>query len=679
MNGVRFSLLLCLAVTLAMTTGTQAQSIDLDTTFVQWDGLDDQGDGLFGWNDATASNDGFINSDGDHFDDAMGLRIDGTAYGADISQAVVNGLNVMLPAQSISGLVVQVEFQATNASPIMRQVIRLTNPTGSSINTSVQWINNTGNDSSQVTVGTSSGDLIETIADRWIVTSDSSDVNEAGTEANLWIIQGPGAPTVTANTINMTESESNFGGSGDEGLETFMNVEVPAGQTRYVMYFVGATTTGQEALDLAVGFDDTDSALFQSLIADMSNDQVTQLVNWLNISSWNYQTIARTRNQIFVGQVFDLVFNSTATGEALTVKTILDGLTEDQRVQVMQQAIPQINMATLGATLGSQQLISHMLDGRILTRLNSMSKTDNYFDLTTTLAATDSISTGDALESMNQTPSRGVNLWAQSINSFGDQDSDTNAAGYSWQTYGGAVGLDRQLNDHWLFGMALTGYNASVEGANQSGDADTTAFNLAAYAGWKNGPTHVQGGLALGFAENQTTQIYPLLGLTAEGEYDSSILSSWLNMGHVISFDKCPVKLEPVAGIEFLHIRDEAYTQTGGGIMNQTISEQNTNSLVVKLGANLHYDLQLANEQLQLAVGTSWRHQLLDDNVDTQSSLAGNSFNTTGVDRGRNAWEVSSDVTWQFSDNMKLNCNYTGQFASNWDNHMVKVGLLIAF
>jgi outer membrane autotransporter protein len=682
MNGARFALILSAVFTLCFIDITSAQSINLDTTYVHWSNLGNQGDNLFGWSDATASNDGFVNvSDGDHFDDAMGVRIGGVAYGGDINAALVDGLKITLPSQSISGMNVQVQFLASNTSAVMRQLVTIQNPTGSDFNSTISWINNTGNDSSQVTIGTSSGDLAQTIGDRWIATADHSDVNLVGTEANVFVMYGPDAPAATTTSVAMVENEGSFGSADDEGLTATLAITVPAGETRYIMFFVGATVTGQEGLDLATAFDDTASAIFQSLVSDLTADQVAQILNWAQFNSFTFVGIAQTPNQMGIGRVFDLVFNGSSTGDNLAVWNTLSGLTDAQKRSVMQQSIPQINMAGTAALIGSQHMLGDIIGQRTVGQLKAFKLGQDRLNRNTVLAAVDNAGVADAVDAMNQKPSRGLNLWVQSINNFGDQDSDSNAAGYSWQSFGGAIGLDRMINDQCLLGLALAGYNTDVDGAQNTGHADITTVSINAYGGWSNGQTHIDGGIGVGFSDNQTRQTYGLLGLTADGEYDSLSFNSWVNIGHVLDLKtKCPVKVEPIAGLQYQIIHDQGYTQTGAGALNQTIDRQNTNSLISRVGLNFIYDLELANDQqIQLIAGTAWCHEFLDDQIQTQSSLSGSSFTANGVDRGRDAWEVSGGLGWQLRENMMLTGNYTGQFASNWDNHQIKVGLLIQF
>ncbi|MFG0248149.1 MAG: autotransporter outer membrane beta-barrel domain-containing protein [Phycisphaeraceae bacterium JB051] len=659
----------------------QAQSINLETTYVRWTELDDQGDGLFGWADATASSDGFSSTDSDHFDDAMGISLGGVAYGGDISAAIVDGTRITLPTQSINGMNVHVEFWASNTSPVMRQIIVIENPTETAFSSNIQWINNTGNDSSQRNIGSSSNDLNHDTSDRWIATADTSDLNAPSSETNVWVMYGPNNPTSTTNMIAMAESYSSFGGAGDEGLTATLPVDVPAGQTRYLMFFVIATPTGQEGLDLAVNFDDTNSALFQSLVSDLSAQQLSLMLNWTEVGSFTFVGIAQSPKQLRIARVFDVAFNGSSTGNNLATWNALNALTDAQKLQVMDQAVPNLNMGATGALLGAQQMFMDMLSDRGVKQLKAQQTGRSFFDMNTMLAATDNAATGDAVNAMQQKPTRGLNLWVQSLSTFGDQDSDANAAGYSWQSYGGAFGVDKQIKDNYLFGIAMAGYNTDVEGALNSGHVDITTFNLAGYGGWSNGKTHVDAGMSVGFAENKTSQPYSLLGVTAEGKYDSLLFNTWVGIGHVLDLKtNCPVKVEPVAGLAYQHIRDEDHVQTGAGGMNQSISEQNTDSLISRLGVNFVYDLEMAaNQQLEISAGTAWRHEFLDDQVHSQSSLSGSSFSAEGVDRGSDAWEVSGGIAWQLRSNMVLSGSYTGQFASNWDNHHVKFGLLIQF
>jgi len=190
--------------------GPMEPGFDITAGNVTWQGFGDHGDGLLGVNDASLAE-----IDSDFFDHAMGVRVGGQAYGVPTGMLDLTGTTVTGSSQFLGGLDVTVQLHAFAHTPIMRHVVELVNNSLNPLNTTVQWINNSGNDTGQRTVATSSGDLAESLADRWVVTADSSDLESLATEANAWILYGPDGPTVTTSNVTMTENELIFGYAGE--------------------------------------------------------------------------------------------------------------------------------------------------------------------------------------------------------------------------------------------------------------------------------------------------------------------------------------------------------------------------------------------------------------------------------------------------------------------------------
>ena len=240
-----------------------------------WFNLNDLGDNLLGLRDATSAP---PNGGSDHFDDALGVRVGGAAYAAPVSGQIDQvGFTFTADVQTLSGLDVVVEFDFDDVLPVVRQVVQLTNNSGSAVSTTVSWINNTGNDSSQQTDGTSSGDLLFGVDDRHIVTSDGGSTRA---EVNSWILYGPDDPLVIPSSVSLFDGESSFGSSGDQGIRAEFDVTVGAGQTQFLMWFVGINGVVQDGLDFTTNFDDIENASFLSLIDDLSDDQLGATVNW---------------------------------------------------------------------------------------------------------------------------------------------------------------------------------------------------------------------------------------------------------------------------------------------------------------------------------------------------------------------------------------------------------------
>lgn len=211
---------------------------------------------------------------GDHFDDAFGVALNGSAYG--VSGGDFDGTTLTLDSVMFGNLEMVVEFMSVG--PVMRQIVTVTNTGANLEQVNVSWQNNTGNDNSQRTIGTSSGDTVATVEDNWVVTADS----DTGTnnEVNAWIFAGTGAGALNPTSVAMNDLSTTFGGAGDQGFSALFDFDLLAGQTSSLMFFVGIEGINQEGLDLAAELGNVTSDLFSSLTRDLSSEERVQIVNF---------------------------------------------------------------------------------------------------------------------------------------------------------------------------------------------------------------------------------------------------------------------------------------------------------------------------------------------------------------------------------------------------------------
>jgi hypothetical protein len=209
---------------------------------------------------------------GDHFDDAMGVALNGNAYG--VGGGDWDGTSLKLDTISFGGLDIFVEFMALG--PVMRQLVTVTNTNANTELANLSWQNNTGNDGGQQTIATSNGDLLATTDDKWVVTADSTTGTD--NEVNSWIYGSNGAFSPTS--VFLTDLSSSFGSSGDEGFSALFDMELLAGQTASLMFFVGIEGINQDGINLASNVSDTSSAMYRSLTSDLSVAKLSQVRNW---------------------------------------------------------------------------------------------------------------------------------------------------------------------------------------------------------------------------------------------------------------------------------------------------------------------------------------------------------------------------------------------------------------
>jgi hypothetical protein len=217
--------------------------------------------------------------DGDHYDNAWEVFINNVIVAPPGGVVDVTGNVVTAGPVSMSGLNVTVQYRFSTVNQTARILVTLQNPTGAPIAVPVAIPVNVGSNGSTAVLATSSGDLVVTSADRWLVSWDGS------SEINTIVFYGPGAgvvPTISSPVFNC---------AGPEGWGATYNVSVPAGGTVSVMTIagvggtVGTVDTSAAAISNAPQFDSTSSAVMTDLLSDLTPTQIAQIVNWAAVAA----------------------------------------------------------------------------------------------------------------------------------------------------------------------------------------------------------------------------------------------------------------------------------------------------------------------------------------------------------------------------------------------------------
>jgi hypothetical protein len=215
--------------------------------------------------------DAMIPGQPDAFDGATMAWVIGTQIGGVgvFSPSEANFAPVAIPG----GPTAQMNFRALSTQSTLRVLLRLTNPTGSTITVPVEYVNNFGSDTFTQVIASSTGDLGYGLGDRWIVTDD-----EYPTEsdpANTSVFYGPSTPA----EVPVSVSAMVFNCGAPQGsLERFV-LEIEPGATETLMFFQQLNPTSAEAAADAPQFDTTPPP-GHPLTEGMTPADFATIVNW---------------------------------------------------------------------------------------------------------------------------------------------------------------------------------------------------------------------------------------------------------------------------------------------------------------------------------------------------------------------------------------------------------------
>ncbi len=208
---------------------------------------------------------------GDAFDNASLLWINGEQVGGFLRAASESTSNYA--TVPLSGLEVTVEYHSVSTSPTLRNYTTLRNDTGGDIFAVVNFVSNFGSDSGTIVHTTSSGDTTIGVDDRWIITDDFSP--SAGDPANTLVLFGPGSPRSEVVFVEQTV----FDCWTRDGVNARMDVVIPAGAQRSLMFFHQLSDSSTEADLQALQFETT-PAVGSPLVEGLSAAQLSEIVNW---------------------------------------------------------------------------------------------------------------------------------------------------------------------------------------------------------------------------------------------------------------------------------------------------------------------------------------------------------------------------------------------------------------
>jgi outer membrane autotransporter protein len=268
---------------------------------------------------------------------------------------------------------------------------------------------------------------------------------------------------------------------------------------------------------------------------------------------------------------------------------------------------------------------------------------------------------------------QGMVYWARAFGSWGQFDSNTNAATAQRNMGGFITGLDGRMAPGWRGGIA-TGYMGSqVDVGARSSTADVNSFVLAAYTGGAVGPWALRTGLAwtLNGIDSDRKVIFP-------GFFEREKASYTSNTGQVFGELAYPmlskgVAYEPFAGLACVHVASGSFNEEGGiAALDAGSNSENVgfSTLGLRVGSAYPWLGLWTMPHASLA----WQYAF--GGVTPQQSYAfastGIGFEIGGVPMARSSALVDVGVDVAVATNATLGVSYAGQLSQSAQDNGVR-------
>lgn len=270
-------------------------------------------------------------------------------------------------------------------------------------------------------------------------------------------------------------------------------------------------------------------------------------------------------------------------------------------------------------------------------------------------------------------------VWGHAFGSWSNVDGDGNAARLEHSIGGVLFGGDALVAETFRLGL-MAGYtqsDVSVDQRASSGSSDNG--HLGIYAGTKLGRLALRGGLAYAWHDVETTRRVAFGGLSEQlkANYDAGTFQAFGEAGYRI--DTAAVAFEPFAGLAYVSLRSDAFTETGG-ISALTAKSQTAGVGFTTLGLRASTDFRLGGMAATAQGTLGWRHAFGDVTpLSVQAFAAAQPFTIAGVPIGKDSAIVEAGLALDISARAKLGVAYHGQLSGNARDHGVKAQLGVTF
>lgn len=273
----------------------------------------------------------------------------------------------------------------------------------------------------------------------------------------------------------------------------------------------------------------------------------------------------------------------------------------------------------------------------------------------------------------------GLVFWSEALGATSKADGAGYAAGIDHTTGGLLVGADVSAGT-WRLGL-FGGYsNTSFDVDARASSGSSENIHLGLYGGSQWGALGFRTGLAFTSQDINTTRhvVFPAFNETLSADYNARTTQAFAELGYRIDVHRS--SFEPFANLAYVHLDSDAFAEKGGTTAALTADKDTSDTTFTTLGIRASTDLPLSETKATVRGMLGWRHAYGD--VTPTSDFAfntGASFAIDGAPIAKDALTMEAGLDFAVSPTATVGASYSGQVASNAQDHSFKVNFNVKF
>jgi autotransporter-associated beta strand protein len=261
---------------------------------------------------------------------------------------------------------------------------------------------------------------------------------------------------------------------------------------------------------------------------------------------------------------------------------------------------------------------------------------------------------------------------------YGDSESDGNAAGYDFAAGGITAGTDVRLTPDAAVGV-MVGYghtDTDYQGASSTIEMETARVGL--YGTW-SGLNQSWLNATAGGAYHWYDSDREALGGDAAGETEGIEFNALVEAGRDIQSGRWT--LTPSAALDYLWLRVDGFEESGS-LAPLVVSRESAESLRSELALTVAYRIQAGNTLWSPYVRAGWQHEFLDTQAAVEARLAsgaGGMFSVEGTRLERDSALLGAGIQGRLSPALDVGLAYSGELNADYQTHGVNANVRLRF
>lgn len=265
-----------------------------------------------------------------------------------------------------------------------------------------------------------------------------------------------------------------------------------------------------------------------------------------------------------------------------------------------------------------------------------------------------------------------IGFWLQGYGNTQDKDTVDDVSGWDGDTYGLAIGVDKDVSESWAAGAALSYARSEIENNDIYGNTlDIDSYQVSGYGSFV-APTWYSD-MVLAYAYNdyqgQRNLVTTPAFATARSDYGGDQIQLRARGGRPFAYDSGWL-LTPTASVEYTYLQEDPYTEKDAGTNGLEVEPESVQVLLFTLGGRFAYQATLGNNYtLVPELGLQLRYDAIGDHVQVDTNFIGvngASFILRGSDIEQTSARATVGLTGYSDGRMSFNVAYDYFYQSDF-------------